>query len=410
MAERDERRGYGERVVITGIGLATPLGADRETTWQRLLAGESGIDWLTGADALPFERAGLSRPWGGLTPLAESQQLPGRDRTIALARAVAAEALRDAGLDTAATHVGCVFGASKGGLGATADWCRPDAASNARLPPFTDLWPSAPASELAAAWDLRGPLLTPVAACATGLAACLRAVQLLREGACAAVVAGSVDAALTPAVLASFRRLGVLAPPGDAPAQACRPFDRDRQGFAIGEGAACLIFEPLSRARARGARCYAEWECGLLRSDPAGLMQLSPDGVPLQRLIADLLRGNLPDALHLHGTGTILNDAVESQSLAAVLGSRLTQIPAVSVKGALGHLLGAAGSVELALAALSLRDQILPPLCNLQHSALDCPLPCLPRIATPHAMHRVLKLSLGFGGHLAGAVLKKSGE
>lgn len=409
MTDRGRSTCDADPVVITGIGLVTPLGADRETTWRRLLAGATGVDWLPGAAREPFERAGLPRPWGGLAPLPVGQLLPGRDRSIALARAAAAEALADAALDPVGGETGCVFGASKGGQSATALWW--EAAHRHQpadlLPPFRDLWPSGPAAELAAHWNLRGPLLTPVAACATGLAACQRAVDLLREHACDVVLAGSVDAAVTPAVLASFRRLGVLAPAEPNPATAGRPFDRSRQGFAVGEGAACLVFERQSRAVRRGARWYCAWERGRLAADPTGLTQLAPEGQPLQRLLRDVLRGAVPDLLHLHGTGTLLNDAVESRAVAAVLGERLAGIPAVSVKGALGHLLGAAGSVELALAALSLRDQIVPPVANLTDADPACPLPWLPRRAERRPLERVLKLSLGFGGHLAAALLRR---
>lgn len=395
-------------IVITGIGLVSPLGADRETTWQRLLAGERGVDWLPAAALAPFERVGFPRPWGGSVPLAAEQILPGRDRSLSLARLATAEALADASFDPAGSETGCVFGASKGGLSATAAWWEAVHRQEPHdLPPFPDLWPSAAGADLTRHWNLRGPLLTPVAACATGLAACLRAVGLLHEGACEVVLAGSVDAAVTPVVLGSFRRLGVLAPPEPDPATACRPFDRQRQGFAVGEGAACLVLERQSHALRRGARWYCAWDYGRLAADPTGLTQLAPDGAPLQRLIRDVLRGRHPDLLHLHGTGTALNDAVESQAVAAVLGDAIPQIPAVSVKGALGHLLGAAGSVELALAALSLRDQIAPPVTNLHESDPTCPLPWLPRTAERLPIERVLKLSLGFGGHLAAAVLRR---
>lgn len=405
-------RGWSTRdadpVVITGIGLVTPLGVDRETTWRRLLAGERSVGWLPDAARTAFEQVGFPHPWGGTAPLTAAQILPGRDRSLSLARVATAEALADASFDPADAETGCVFGASKGGLSATAAWWEAVHRQESHdLPPFPDLWPSAAGVDLAEHWNLRGPLLTPVAACATGLAACLRGVNLLQEGTCEVVLAGSVDAAVTPAVLASFRRLGVLAPPEPDPAAACRPFDRQRQGFAVGEGAACLVLERQSHALRRGARWYCAWDYGRLAADPTGLTQLAPDGAPLQRLIRDVLRGQRPDLLHLHGTGTHLNDAVESQAVAAVLGDALPKIPAVSVKGALGHLLGAAGSVELALAALSLRDQIVPPVTNLVHSDPACPLPWLPRTAERLPIERVLKLSLGFGGHLAAAVLRR---
>jgi 3-oxoacyl-[acyl-carrier-protein] synthase II len=244
-----------------------------------------------------------------------------------------------------------------------------------------------------------------VAACATGLAACLRGFELIRDGRCDVVLAGSSDASLQPAILGSFQRLGVLARPSDDPATACRPFDRHRSGFVIGEGAGCLVLESFEHAVARGARWYAEWESGRMLSDPSGLTQLDPHGQSLQRLLSDLRNevGELPDYMNLHGTATLPNDRVESAAIRAVLGTDADGISYSSLKGGLGHLLGAAGSVELAASLLAIRDQTVPPTVNLETADPELTLDFTPRQSRQRSIDRVWKLSLGFGGHLSAA-------
>ena len=251
--------------------------------------------------------------------------------------------------------------------------------------------------------------MAPVAACATGLAACLRGVDLIREGRCDVVLAGSSDASLQPAILGSFQRLGVLARPGENPAAACRPFDRNRSGFVVGEGAGCLILESLEHAVARGATWYAEWQSGRMLSDPSGLTQLDPQGLSLQRLLRDLgddVR-EIPDYINLHGTATLPNDQVESAAIRAVMGSEVDRISFSSLKGGLGHLLGAAGSVELAASLLAIRDQIVPPTVNLDSPDPPLKLDFTPCEAKRRQIENVWKLSLGFGGHLSAACVRR---
>lgn len=390
------------RVVITGIGMWTPLGSGRELTWQSLVAGRSAGRWLE-----PPQWAGLSRLAGAPceTPRAVLEQ--GVDPVIALALEASREAILDAGLVPkflATDSTGVVFGTSKGSLH-TASRLISDRYCSSSPDRWLDVWPNAAASAVAQSCGSLGPTLAPVAACATGLAACLRGFELIRDGRCNVVLAGSSDASLQPAILASFQRLGVLARPSDDPAGACRPFDRDRSGFIVGEGAGCLVLESLDHAIARGARWYAEWEAGRMLSDPQGLTQLDPQGLSLQRLLSDLRKdvGKLPQYMNLHGTATIPNDRVESAAIRAVLGAEAEGISYSSLKGGLGHLLGAAGSVELAASLLAIRDQKVPPTVNLQTTDTDPGLDFTPGKATSRRIDRVWKLSLGFGGHLSAA-------
>lgn len=395
------------RVVITGVGLWTPLGTDRESTWQALTAGRSGSRWL------------FAPQWTGTTRLAGAPcDLPNEaadgsiDPVVALARRVAAEAVQDSGLHSGVLSrdsTGIVFGTSKGGLHTASRLLQLGSRSAEPGPVWMDVWPSAAASHVAAAIGASGPVLAPVAACATGLAACLRGYELIRDGRCHVVLAGSSDASLQPAILGSFQRLGVLARPMDDPTAACRPFDISRNGFVVGEGAACLILESFEHAVARGARWYAEWLGGRMLADPIGLTQLDPTGQSLQRLLQDLLRVTnvKPDYINLHGTATIPNDRVESAAIHAVFGESARQVPCSSLKGGLGHLLGAAGSVELAATLLAIRDQILPPTVNLVSPDPQLDLDFTPLQSRPCRIDHAWKLSLGFGGHLSAACVAR---
>ena len=400
------------RVVITGLGLWTSLGSDRESTWHSLLAGRSASRWLTAPQWTGTESlAGAPCE----SPLLETDT--SRDPIVALALRAASEATRDAALSAsqlASERTGVVFGTSKGGLhtfsrlvesARSTRECQDSRSANDN---WLDVWPDAAARAVAREFDCRGPMLCPVLACATGLAACQRAAELIREGVCDVVLAGSADASLQPVILGSFRRLGVLARPlnGDASA-ACRPFDRDRNGFVIGEGAACLVFESLEHAQSRQASWYGEWLAGRMLTDPSGLTQLDPAGTSLRRLLQDLSRDvpQRPDYINLHGTATIPNDRVESSAIRDLLASNAGHVACSSLKGGLGHLLGAAGSVELAATLLAIRDQIVPPTVNLFARDPDFDLDFTPREARPHRIDRAWKLSLGFGGHLSAACL-----
>ncbi len=400
------------QVVVTGIGLVTPLGLDRESTWRGLLAGRSATRWLTAPH------------WTGKEPLAGAlcasvafAMNGDRDPVVSLALRTANEAIADAELDhgcLTGDRTGVVFGTSKGGqetasrltqsmrqIGHWDNTTREGAC-------WSDLWANSAARVVAGHIGCHGPSLCPVLACATGLAACQRAAELIREGVCDIVFAGSSDASLQPAILGSFRRLGVLADSSAADsANVCRPFDQNRSGFAIGEGAACLVFESLIHARKRHAHWYGEWLTGRMLTDPSGLTTLDPSAQSLCRLLRDVGRDvhYRPEYINLHGTATILNDRVESFAVRDHFGTEAGLISCSSLKGGLGHLLGAAGSVELAATLLAIRDQIAPPTVNLDNVDSEFDLDFTPREPRPKIIEQAWKLSLGFGGHLMAACL-----
>ncbi|MHC4879118.1 MAG: beta-ketoacyl-[acyl-carrier-protein] synthase family protein [Planctomycetota bacterium] len=436
------------RVVITGIGLVTPLGSDRETSWRRLRAGESGLRWLP--DQADQHAAALwpDRSAGGpaevdpnlpqtLTDLGRPDLVPLlREPVISLAVSATSEALSDAGLDfrkALGDRAATVIGTSKGGMhSAFREVSRRHNGKSFASDDDSALWwpmlcPDGPARTVASLFGTTAASLAPVAACATGLVSLIRAAELIQSGCCDVVLAGSSDASLTPAMVASFRRLGVLARGFDDPAAAVRPCDENRNGFLIGEGAAVFVLESAEHAAKRNASHYAEWRAGSLASDAAGLTQLADDSDALRWLIRDTLkRGNIGpselDLISLHGTATRTNDICEVTALDAELpvtssssdsktaagGSLLRHgVPAFSAKGSIGHLLGAAGSVEFALMLLALRDQVVPATANLTSPMSSRTLNLVAGRPLASDIQYAMKLSLGFGGHLAGAVVKK---
>lgn len=440
-----------EVAVVTGIGLRTGFGG-REATWEAVCAGRSI------ANDSVREGCGLGRESGYVS--ASDSEL---DPLLQYALVAAAEAWIDAGLGTERVAdagaidpftLGCVIGTSKPALRAFADGfirpiAQPDrvselvlpdgrsavasrsrppsarlqsdvrvqtAASQLSRPSGADVvgipqwWPSAPATAVAQRFDCRAAALAPVAACGTGLVALCQGADLIESGQCERVLAGSTDASAVASVEASYRRLGVLAKPeGDGIAR-CRPYDRQRSGFVIGEGAAVLVLESEREARRRGARIYARWLGHALAADGTHLMRLDPDHISLEWLLREVLRRaetepERLDYVNLHGTGTHENDRAESAVLRRVWGSRARRVPLSSCKGALGHLLGAAGSVETAITALAVSRGVIPPTAQLETADPECDLDYTPGTARVQPVRQALKLSIGFGGHLAAAVL-----
>lgn len=436
------------RVLITGVGLVTPLGADRESSWQRLLAGERALTPLSLGEHpwWPADTAGAFVPkphhaWD-LTLARGDRELTWlvSERAICHAASAALEAAEHADLDFGAidlTRAACVIGTSKGGMHsslmtlavprAKLDLPRLVGTFESTLAQITDefesdqrefpeaswlrMAPDGPAVVVASLFNLQGGVLAPVTACATGLSSILRGADLIRSGECDVVLAGSSDASLTPAVLASFRKLGVLASRKLCPEEAVKPYDRNRTGFLIGEGAGIVVLESEAHAKARGAKPLAEWLAGGMASEAAGLTQLKEEPESLTWLIRDVLRrgGVAPgeiDYVSLHGTATKANDLAEVRAIKAAFGPSAYRISASSLKGAIGHLLGAAGSVEFAAMLLAMRDGKLPPTMNLTDPDEECDLDFVAGKSKERTVTHAIKLSLGFGGHLVAGVVR----
>jgi 3-oxoacyl-[acyl-carrier-protein] synthase II len=399
----------------------TPFASGREASWRQICDGQRAARRVE--LPLPATRPDVSASaalhcFGAPAPLSREASRSG-EPIIDLALTAAAEAYSDAGLPGHSPNpnrLGCVIGTSKGGLRSACGFLhaeRSGAMDSTSIERAAELWrrflPDTPALAVAARFGAQGPTLCPVAACATGLASLQRGVDLIREGVCDVVLAGSTDASLTPLVVSSFQRLGVLAKGSEA-ATAGRPFDVRRNGFVIGEGAAVLVLESHAHAAARNATAYAEWIAGGLLADAAGLTHLDPSGAGLTRLIRDVLaRARMSfdavDYVNLHGTGTRENDVCETRGIRGAFEAEADRLSCSSLKGAIGHLLGAAGSVETACTLLALRDGIIPPTVNLEEADPECDLDYTCGTARPTALRNALKLSLGFGGHLTGALI-----
>ena len=424
------------RVLITGIGVVSPLG-NREEFWRRLTAGETATRRLipseqdrefwpeesSGAAAVPSDSLNETlqkRSRHDLIPLLT-------EPAIAHALAATSEAVADAnlqldefgGLAVEQERVGCVIGTSKGGVRTLHQLML--AGRRAETPTRSEdlaaeTWwpmiaPSGPASAVSSLLGTGGPLLSPVAACATGLMSLVRAAELIESGECDVVIAGSSDASLSPAIVASFKKLGVLSKRHEKPESAVRPFDKNRDGFFVGEGAGIFVLESESHARRRGATPYAEWLAGGMVADTFAMTKLSDNPEALCWLISDVLRrsklapGDI-DYVSLHGTATRMNDACEMRAVNQSFGNARHQLAGSSIKGAIGHLLGAAGSVEFAAMLLAMRDGVLPPTANLKTPDDGFDINLVPNEAQHRVVNHAMKLSLGFGGHLVAASVR----
>lgn len=414
------------RVVITGIGLVSPLACGREATWQRLIAGDRATRWLTppAAEEHLWPQNAAGAPAVLDSDLADTLKCRGNAELIPLtsepviAHAVSAalEAVDDAELSDLPVdpyRLGCVIGTSKGGVHSLMQFGREDQLEHSMTADWWSLCaPSGPAAAVSSLTNARGACLSPVSACATGLSSLVRGVQLIESGQCDVVLAGSSDASLSPAMIASFRRLGVMARGFDAPANAIRPYDRNRNGFLIGEGAAVCVLESSEHAHRRGVAAYAEWLAGAMCSDAVGLTQLDQKPDSLEWLIRTVLqRGDVSvdeiDYISLHGTATRMNDRAEMLALRTVFGPNAESVSGSSLKGAIGHLLGAAGSVEFAAMLLAMRDGRLPPTANLTSPDDDVCMDLVPCQSKARDLTHTMKLSLGFGGHLVAAVVRR---
>ena len=393
------------RVVITGIGLRTSLGGTREGSWAAMKAGRSAAQFLD-------DRAPADPPYAGFPHSQADIRAYGHQFKAAR------EAIDDAGIGPGAAidrdRIGTVFGYSKGDI--TQLRCNQRLQFNGHIGAFRGWWdipwPNGFASKYADTWDFRGPCLAPIAACATGVVAALRGMMLIREGVCDIVLVGAGDSQLDPFVLAAFRKMRAFAHVDGDPAVAVRPWDSRRSGFLPGEGGAVLILEREDHARARGILPYAALCGGAMGSDAHHITDLNPDPSNLAGLIgralqdADLQTSDI-DHINVHGTATHQNDPLECRAIRRAFGTHADTLSCSANKAQIGHLLGASGAAELAITCLAIRDGFIPPTLNLDDPDPACDLDGTPHVGKPRAIRAALKLSIGFGGHLAAAVLSR---
>lgn len=396
-----------DRVVVTGIGIIASVGNGREDVWRAIRAGESGARTLTGLQGIP-DHLLIGAPVE-IEPLVQ-----GGLKVAALCQHAAAEAIDDSGVNLAEVDLdrfGCAISAHMGDLDGLVELLgRHDLILSDKVPWHLQWLPNTACIDVATRYGLKGPRLCHSTACASGLIDILAAVRAIQDSQCDLALAGSGEA-IHPLFAAGFYQMGVLASHDD-PRRACRPFDADRRGFVMGEGAAMFVVERLSHALRRGARIYAEILSGKVFADAHHVTGLDADSESLAHLIsATLRRAQLVPAdvayINAHGTATLQNDIMEVRGIRRALGRAANRVCISSTKSMLGHLVNAAGSVELAITVLALRDGFVPPTLNLTDPDPECDLDCIPLVGRPYPFEHALKLSVAFGGTLAAVALRR---
>ena len=402
-----------ERVVVTGMGAVTPLGNDVESTWAGLISGKSGIGPIQAFDASAFSTqiAGEVKDFNPAAAVGpkEARRM---DRFVQLGVTAAMQALTDSGLQIDAANaedVGVLMGSGIGGIATLMEQARvldnrgPDRVSPLLIPMMIiDLL----AGQTAIHTGAKGPNFSVVSACATSAHSIGEAFEVIRRGDAAAMIAGGSEAPLIPIGLAGFASMRALSTRNEDPQRASRPFDAERDGFVMAEGAAVLILESLSHALERGARIYAELTGYGATGDAYHITAPAEGGEGAQRAMKIALRkaGLAPediDYINAHGTSTPLNDKLETQAIRGVFGAHAYDVAVSSTKSMTGHLLGAAGALEAVVCVKSIFHSLIPPTVNYEHPDPECDLDYVPNQARETRVRAAMSNSLGFGGHNA---------
>ncbi|PFK99271.1 beta-ketoacyl-[acyl-carrier-protein] synthase II [Priestia megaterium] len=408
-----------ERVVITGMGVVSPIGNNIGTFWNNLIKGESGISSIDTFDTTDYKAkiAGIVRDFDGGEILGkkEARRL---DRFSQFALAAAEQAWADAKLDLNyidPERLGVYVGSGIGGIETlieNIDALRQKGPRRVSPTLVPGMISNAAAAQISIKWNAMGPSMSPVSACAIGNTAIGEAFRLIRSGEVDAVFAGGTEAAITDLSVASFGNATALSTRNDDPTQASRPFDEDRDGFVMSEGAGILILESLSHALRRGAKIHAEVIGYGASSDAHHMVATHPEGKGAYLAMRAALRNaNISleeiDVISAHATSTKVGDISETKAIKQLFGKQAYQIPITANKSMVGHMLGAAGGVEAIALAMSLKEGIVPPTINLENPDPLCDLDYVPGIARQVKINTGLSNSFGFGGHNAAIVLKK---
>lgn len=407
------------RVVVTGMGAVTPLGSSIETFWPRLLAGESGIDRIGLIDPSPYttQIAGEVKDFDA-SDWMDKKEARRVDRVIAFAVAAATQALRDSGIELTEEvreSTGVMIGSGVGGL-----WTMQEQTHNlydrgaSKVSPFFIPYMIAnmPGGLVSIMNDLRGPNVAPVTACATGANGIGDAYHVIKRGDALAMLAGGTEAAINDIGVSGFCAARAMSTRNDEPQRASRPFDIDRDGFVMGEGAAVLMLEDRDFAIERGAKIYGEIVGYGMSADAYHLTNPHPEGRGAAAAMKMALKnsGLSPEAVgyvNAHGTSTPVGDVHEVKALKAVMGEYAKKVPVSSTKSMIGHTLGAAGAIEAAICLLAMRDGILPPTINVDNQDPECDIDVIPNVARKAQVDVALSNSFGFGGHNVTLIMKK---
>lgn len=400
------------RVVITGIGLVTPVGIGRVESWEALLSGRSGAGPITLFDASAFRvrLAAEVKGWDGAR-FVEKKKLKEMDRFIEFACGAAQMAIRDAELeltDEERDETGCFIGVGLGGL-MTLEKTKQTLLEKGpqKVSPYSipGIIANLAAGQVSMAHGLRGPSYCNTSACSSGAHALGEAFEWIRRGRAQIMVAGGAEATVTPVGIGGFEAMHALSRRNEEPEKASRPFDKGRDGFVCGEGSGVLILETAERAKRRGAKIYAEITGYGASSDANHLTQPAPHGEGAQRSMRMALRDaqvnpEQIDYLNAHGTSTPVGDIAETEAMIGIFKAHATdkRLWVSSTKSMMGHLLGAAGAVESAICALAIAEGKIPPTINLTDPDPECPLDYVPNTGRERTIKHALNNSFGFGG------------
>ncbi|SDX98511.1 beta-ketoacyl-ACP synthase II [Thermoactinomyces sp. DSM 45892] len=406
------------RVVVTGLGALTPIGNEVVTFWNNLIAGKSGIGYITRFDATDYSTK-IAAEVKDFDPLQyiDKKEVRRTDLFVQYAIAAAKMALQDADIqidDQNAERIGVYIGSGIGGL--------PTLESQHSVliekgpkrvsPFFIPMMIGNMASGLVSIHTgAKGPNSSSVTACASGTNSIGEAFRLIQHGDADVMVCGGTESTITPMAFAGFSSMGALSRNNDDPQRASRPFDKERDGFVMGEGSGVIILESLERAKARGARIYAEMIGYGMSADAFHLTSPAPDGNGAARsMLAAVGNAGLKptdvDYINAHGTSTPLNDLYETIAIKRAFGDHAYKLTVSSIKSMIGHLLGAAGGIEAITSVLALYHQILPPTTNLEHPDPECDLDYVPNEMRKASIRTAISNSFGFGGHNATIAFK----
>ena len=410
------------RVVVTGMGILCPLGLDTATTWQNLIAGKSGIDYITLCDPEPLETK-FAGEVTGFEPTDYISRKDARhmDRFAQLAVAASRQAVENSGLEINTDNqdsIGVVIGSGIGGLGTLFEQIKvllekgPDRVSPFLAPMMIS---DIAAAQVSIDLGVKGPNLCTTSACSSGADAIGAAHELIRHGDVQVMIAGGTESIINPIGITAFNALHALSTRNDAPKLASRPFDTGRDGFVISEGAAILILESLAHAQKRGASILAEVIAYGATADSHHVTQPIESGEGAARAMQIAMKkagiaASEVDYINAHGTSTPLNDAMETRAIKTAFGEHAYRVPISSTKSMTGHLIGCAGAAEAAFCIMVIQNGIIPPTINLANPDPECDLDYVPNFARQARVTTALSSSFGFGGHNSVLILRQYSE
>lgn len=407
------------RVVVTGLGAVTPLGNDVPTSWKALTEGHSGVGPITHFDASALATQ-IAAEVKAFEPKEHFGHKEARrlDRFVQFAVVSVEEAIADAGLiinESNSEQIGVVIGTGIGGIGTMVSQVKVlEKHGPRRVSPFLIpmILPDSAAGQVAITFGIKGPNMAVTTACATSLNAIGEAAEMIRRGFIHTAICGGSEAATLPLTVAAFNVMGVLSTRNGEPQRACRPFDAQRDGFVIGEGAAILVLERLEEAQTRGARIYGEVIGYGSSADAYHMAAPAVDGAGAAQAMRMALSdaGLTPrdvDYINAHGTGTALNDVSETVAIKSVFGDHAYKVAVSSTKSMTGHLLGAAGAIEAIACLQALKTGLISPTINYEHPDPECDLDYVPNEARSANPRVAMSNSFGLGGHNACLVFRK---